>query len=109
MSAPIPVRVRGTVFPSLKAAGDALGVSSAAIWLAIEEGREDTVGLHTKAKLWKPCTINGQTFVSRAAAAAALGVTGPAISTAISAGRGYVRPKAETAPPERQEQTEFAA
>ena len=109
MTAPVPVRVRGMLFPSLTAAAKHLGISVAAVWIAIEEGREDSVGLNSKPALRKPCRINGMTFISRTAAAAALGVTRAAISRAIAAGRGHVRTKTDAAPRAPQEQMDIAA
>lgn len=109
MTAPVPVRVRGMLFPSLTAAARHLGISVAAVWIAIEEGREDSVGLNSKPKLWKSCHINGIHFISRTAAAAALGVTRAAISRAIASGRGHVRTKSDAAPRVQQEQMDIAA
>jgi biotin operon repressor len=87
------VRIHGREYPSQAAAGKALGVSRHAIWLAIEQGREATVGTRTKPTLCKPCTINGTRYASRTEAAEALGVSVCAISVALGRGRHQVRPQ----------------
>lgn len=87
------VCIHGRDFPTQVAAGKALGVSRQAIWLAIEQGREATVGTRTKPGLCRPCTINGRRYGSRTEAARALGVTVCAISKALRRGRHQVRPQ----------------
>jgi DNA-binding transcriptional LysR family regulator len=89
----IRVRIHGREYPSQVAAAKALGVSRHAIWLAIEQGREDSVGRRAKPTLCKPCTINGTRYGSRTEAAEALGVTVSAISVALRRGRHQVRPQ----------------
>lgn len=76
MTAPIPCRIRGVLYPSMTAAARALGITLGAIWFAVENGREETVGLgarggHPGVETW----VGARSFPSRRAAAKAEGVT----------------------------------
>jgi len=64
-----PVKIRGVVYPSMRAAATAIGVTPAAISLALKENRLETVGLHPRAV---PITIDEIRYPSIAAAARAL-------------------------------------
>lgn len=83
------VTIRGAVYPSQKAAADALGVKSATISAAAQAGTLDFVGLgpasgERKASTSRrPVTIGGATYASRAEAAKALGIAPGAIGAAL--------------------------
>lgn len=47
---PFPVRIRGTVYPNVNAAAEALGVSPITVRTAIKHGREDFIGLGKSRK-----------------------------------------------------------
>ncbi len=68
---PQPIRVRGQVFPSQRAAAQAFGVSDQTVSKAVEDGRLEGLGLGRRVTV----TIDGRTFTSGAAAAAHHGVT----------------------------------
>lgn len=83
------ITIRGTVYPSQKAAADALGVKPATISAAAQAGTLDFVGLgpargERKASASRrPVTIGGATYASRAEAAKALGIAPGAIGAAL--------------------------
>ncbi len=87
---PNPTLIRGVLYPSQKAAAQALNVTEAAISLALSEGRPDTVGLGVTGAPHKPCYMNGRRFPSRKAAAEAIGCTRAAISRAIGQGKAEI-------------------
>lgn len=84
------VTIRGTVYPSQRAAADALGVKPATIAAARDAGTLDYVGLgpvsgERKARTSRRETIiGGEVYASRTAAAQALGLP-------LSAVSGYAR------------------
>ena len=41
---PLPVRVRGTIYPSARAAAEAIGVTPSTVYSALMRGREDYIG-----------------------------------------------------------------
>lgn len=79
---PMPVRIRGEVYPSAVAAAKALGVCKSTVYSALSRGNIDTVGLgRGRSKVVhkggnpKAITIAGVTFSSMAEASLALGFT----------------------------------
>lgn len=46
----MPIKIRGVLYPTKKAAAEALGISQWSLYRALEEGREDTVGLAPKPR-----------------------------------------------------------
>lgn len=75
MSARTPVRIRGVIYPSQRAAAKALGVSPASVNNALERGAEDSIGLGRQNNNARPVTIDGVTYRSRAEAARRLGIS----------------------------------
>lgn len=87
-----PVIIRGVSYPSMTAAGQALGVTKATVGIARRKGQSylDRVGLGVAgydapaplraARASKAVTIGGVTYASNATAAAALGVRDTYIS-----------------------------
>ena len=74
MPKPQPCRIGGVDYPSQAAAARALGLSHAAIWKALEEGREDELP-GKQGRPGTPTRANGKRHASRKAAAAALGIS----------------------------------
>lgn len=78
----VPVRVRGTVYPSISAAAAALRITPGSISGQLDrKGHADAAGLGSHAPRRKvprpnarPCVIHGRRFASIAEAARALGV-----------------------------------
>ena len=72
-----PVTIRGEVYPSQRAAADALGLTPLTIGNARKAGRLDQVGLSHNPGDWssKPLTLAGTEYRSRREAARAIGVT----------------------------------
>lgn len=81
-----PVRIRGVVYPSVKAAAEALGVSPKTVYGAVWRGREDMVGLGVGKPM--PVTIRGVTYQTARHAAEALGVTVHAVHSGLC--HGYI-------------------
>lgn len=81
----VPVRIRGTVYPSMKAAARALRASTITIDRALDEGWIDEVGLpHRRGgRPCNPCVYRGNRYPSQHAAAKACGVTQSAVSQAL--------------------------
>lgn len=80
-----PVRIRGTVYPSKRAAARALGVSTATIENALDGGWIDEVGLGRRKGGGGPkkaCVFRGNRYPSMTAAAQACGVSVSAVSMA---------------------------
>lgn len=75
MPAGTPVRIRGVVYPSQRAAAKALGVTPSAVYNALERGAEDNIGLGRQNNNAKPVTIDGVTYRSRAEATRRLGIS----------------------------------
>ena len=80
----LPVKIRGVVYPSAKAAGEALGVSPKTIHGAIRRGREDFVGNGTGNPM--PINVRGVTYADAKEAAQALGVEPCSVHSAITRG-----------------------
>ena len=79
-----PVRMRGTDYPSQKAAAQALGVGQNTITDALDGGWIDEVGLRKGGQRPKPCTYRGKQYPSRTAAALACGVSVQRVSAAVT-------------------------
>lgn len=75
--------IRGVVYPTVKAAADALGVRPDTILAARQRGRLDVVGLGSRAL---PVVIRGVRYGDCSEAARALGVTPKAVANARRAG-----------------------
>ena len=90
MGAPVPVRIRGVVYPSIAAAAAAVGVDPSTISKSLaRQGDADGCGLGANAPRRKyrgtatyqrPVTIHGVSWPSVTAAAADLGMTRDAMS-----------------------------
>lgn len=87
-----PTLIRGTLYPSQRAAAMALGVHPQTVTQALERGTENNIGLGRRGAPGAPCYMNGKRWPSQAAAARALGVRPAAICRALAEGRTYVRP-----------------
>lgn len=62
---PKPVTIRGTTYPSIQAAADALGIGRDAVAFAIQRGRLDTVGLNPMGRTHgRRVTMDGVTYNS---------------------------------------------
>lgn len=101
----IPVWIRGVRYESLSEAGAVLGVTAAAVHLAMKKGTLNRVGLAVPARLARgeitreeayprpqqrkaePIEIRGKKYASAKEAAEELGVTTATIYSAKSAGR----------------------
>jgi type IV secretory pathway TrbL component len=84
-----PVEIRGQVYANQTAAAAALGVTRAAVNIALRTGKAATVGLGLRgnqngASNRRITTIRGVTYESRAAAAQALGLSLSQLSTFLS-------------------------
>lgn len=77
MAEPIPVLMGGVLYPSLAAAGRALGYSRSAVWMALEQGRE--VG-GRQGRPGSKCYVSGRVYPSATAAAEDLGISRQAVS-----------------------------
>ena len=75
MPVKIPVKIRGVVYPTQRAAAKALGVSPQTVHHALERGTEDNIGLGRQNNNARPVTIDGVTYRSRAEAARRLGIS----------------------------------
>lgn len=78
--------IRGEVYPSIRAAARALGVTHSTVLKAYHAGRLDGVGLGESYPRAMPVRIRGVVYPSVTAAAAALGVGPSAISQALARG-----------------------
>lgn len=86
-----PVTIKGVTYPSIFAAGKALGVKAQTVRMAIRRGTTDSIGLGSKMVDGhqinsEPLTIRGVRYPSQTIAAEVLGVTQGAISNAIRRG-----------------------
>jgi DNA-binding transcriptional LysR family regulator len=78
-----PCFIHGVLYPSQRAAAEALNVTDARVSQALNAGRVDQLG----SGHLRPCVIRGVEYPSRSAAAEALGVTIGRVSQAIREGR----------------------
>jgi len=81
------VKVRDKVYPSVRAAAEALGVTVNAVYSALNRGNIDKLGLGKARK--KPVDVYGVLFLSMTAAALALNFKRGYLSNALR--RGSVR------------------
>ena len=81
-----PVRVRGVVYPSQRAAARALGVSEKTVRTALDAGRADMIGITGNGRPGKPCTYRGVEYPSLTAAAIACGVSDKTVANDIRRG-----------------------
>jgi hypothetical protein len=79
-----PVRIRGTVYPSMIAAARAMNVHCKTISRALDEGWIDDVGIVRRkgGHPGTPCVYRGRRYPSVTAAAQACGVSKSAVSAA---------------------------
>jgi NUMOD1 domain len=76
-----PVMIRQTLYPSIRAAANALGVHERTVSRALDDGRIDEVGLHVRrGRPAIPCTYKGKEYPSMTAAAKACNVSLAAVS-----------------------------
>lgn len=80
------IEVRGAVYPTARAAAQALGVDVKSVARACRSGRLDTLGLGRGRGHRMPVRIAGRDFAGLGEAAAHFGCTPSAISKAISDG-----------------------
>ncbi len=82
-----PVRIRGILYPSQRAAALALGVTEKTIRNALDAGRIDdtALGLRRGGRPGKPCVFRGKRYPSMHAAALDAGVSVAAVSKAAKA------------------------
>lgn len=82
-----PVRIRGIVYPSQRAAAAALGVTEKTIRNALDAGRIDDTGLGLRrgGRPGKPCTFQGKRYPSMHEAARDTGVSVATVSKAVRA------------------------
>ena len=72
---PKPITIRGTTYPSRRAAANALGITTSSLYEAIRKGRIDCPNLGRLAHPPTPTRVLGRDFPTRKAAADWLGVT----------------------------------
>lgn len=79
-----PVRIRGVIYLSQRAAARALGVTESGLRRALEMGCVDEVGLGIRkgGRPGKPCFYRGKRYASISAAALACGVSRAAVCKA---------------------------
>lgn len=80
-----PITIRGTTYPSRRAAAAALGITPSAITVAEQAERLDWVG--TGSRRGQRWTIRGVSYTTSVEAAKALGVTPSAVRVAKQKGR----------------------
>lgn len=85
------VLIRGILYPSVKAAAHALGVTINAIYSALARGNIDTVG--TGKSQPQPVDLDGITFSSIRSASLALGFKRTYLTKALTSSNDRVRNK----------------
>jgi hypothetical protein len=85
-----PVRIRGAIYPSIRAAARAVGVHPCTVSRALDEGRVDDLGVVTRkgGHPGTPCWYRGNRYPSVTVAAVAWGVSKAAVSAANRRRRG---------------------
>ena len=83
------IRVRGVVYPTVKAAAEAHNVTIAAVYSALHRGDTDSIGMGKNFK--KPITLDGVTFRSIAAASKELGLGRTYLWKVLNHGTDYTR------------------
>jgi hypothetical protein len=89
------VGVRGVIYPSTRAAAEALGVSIEAVYSALSRGSMDKLGLGNTRK--KAVEIEGLHFSSMCAASRALGFSRSYLRTALISGSDQVKERVRIA------------
>lgn len=89
------IDVRGVIYPSVKAASDALDVSIEAVYSALSRGSMDKLGLGNTRK--KAIEIGGVHFPSMCSASKALGFSRSYIRTALTSGSDHVKERVRIA------------
>jgi hypothetical protein len=91
----VPVRIRGVLFPSQRAAAKFFNVSPTAIHQRLENGTLDGLVPGGKGgRPPRPCVINGVRYETTQAAAKALGIPEGTIRRNLSRGnKGWFRPQ----------------
>ena len=89
--ASMTVLIRGILYPSVKAAAEALGVTINAIYSALARGNIDTVG--TGKSQPQPVDLDGITFPSIRSASLALGFKRTYLTKALTSSNDRVRNK----------------
>lgn len=87
----VPVRIRGVTYPSLTAAGKALGVNPSTVAMHLDNGTIDRTGLGQSHA--RPYTYAGVTYSSMSTAALALDIPGSTFSDRVKKGRDPVTGK----------------
>lgn len=95
----MPVKIRGTLYPSVSDAAQAIGCSPMAIYTALSRGRLDTVGFGMGWRPREKCngaqgkqiTLGGVTFPSMRAASLALGFREAYVAEAMQYGSPAVK------------------
>lgn len=96
---PLPVKIRGQVFPTAKAAAAHFKVNISTVYHAIADGRADTIGLgrgnypkdRRKSASAREIKIGGKTYPSMAAASKALGFHPQYIRHVMRVGKDQAR------------------
>ena len=83
------IRIRGVVYPTVKAAAEANNVTIAAVYSALHRGDTDTIGMGKNFK--RPITLDGVTFRSIAAASKELGLGRTYLWKVLNHGTDYTR------------------
>jgi hypothetical protein len=89
------VRIRGVVYPSVKAAAAANNRTIEAVYSALHRGDTDSVGTGKNFK--KPITLDGVTFRSIATASKELGLGRTYLWKVLNHGTDYTRQRVEDA------------
>lgn len=83
------IEIRGTVYPTAKAAAEALGVTVRTVQIAAKRGTLHRVGLGRKGAEPMPVEVRGVVYPNAKVAARRLGLTAHAVYQAIAAGRPH--------------------
>lgn len=87
-STPVPVVIRGTLYPSLSAAARAVGVSPHCVWFHLKNGTLDRAGL--RGARFTSYTYDGKQYSSMSACARAHGIRTSTFTARVQAGRDPV-------------------
>jgi hypothetical protein len=80
------IEIRGTVYPDVRSAAEAVGVGCNAILKAMAEGRLSKVGLRQTQRPEMPIQIRGKVYKNAKTAARAMGVTPGAVYSSLYRG-----------------------
>lgn len=82
---PVPTLIRGVLYPSQRAAAQALGISLTSVQKAMDEGRLETVGLNLRGpRMSRRVCVNGVWYPSHRRAAAKIGMPQWAVSRLVA-------------------------